>query len=139
MGFKKVIRFVATVLLTCCMIWQPVWADPSDGEGEDPTTGHKCGGVETSIIDCTSEDEEGGALFDILAIVINILTFGVGIAATVGLVISAYQYMTAGDNPGQIQKAKTRIMEIIIGLAVYALMWGVLNFLLPGGVFGDGS
>lgn len=132
---KIIVTILAIVGMWGTILVQPVMVAQAEGEDE----GKKCGGVSTSIIECDSEDKEGGAIFDLLAIVVNIFTFGVGIAATIGLVISGYQYMTARDNPGQIQKAKTRIVEIIIGLAVYALMWGVLNFLLPGGVFGDGS
>jgi len=33
--------------------------------------------------------------------------------------------------------AKTRLVAIIIGLAVYAVMWAFLQWLLPGGIFGN--
>lgn len=85
------------------------------------------------------ETEEGDGVFYILGIVINILTFGIGTAAVVGIALSAVQYLTAGDNVGQIQKAKLRITHIVIGLAAYAVFWGVLQFLLPGGLFGNGK
>ena len=51
-----------------------------------------CGGVQTSIINCNETDAKSG-IFAILGMVLNILTFGVGIAATAGfffLWISVY-------------------------------------------------
>jgi len=98
----------------------------------------KCGGVSTAIIDCGSGGD-GSAIFDILAIALNIMTYGVGAAAVIGVVITGYQYMTARDNSAQVVKAKNRFLQIVIGLVVWILFWGVLQFLLPGGLFADGS
>ena len=107
----------------------------------EPVKSKKCAGVETSIIKCDADedDKEGEGIFAILAILVSILTYGVGIAATIGVVISGYQYLTARDDMGQVVKAKKRLMEIAIGLVIYAIMWGVIQFLLPGGLYGDGS
>lgn len=92
----------------------------------------------TSIIQiCPGESGEG--IFDILAIALNIATFGVAAAGVIGIIISGYQYMTARDNSAAVVKAKNRILQVVIGLAIWALFWGVLQFLLPGGLFADGS
>ena len=99
-----------------------------------------CGNVKTALIDIPCEHlKDGTAIFDILAFILNILTFGVGAAAVVGVIISGYQYMTARDNTAAVLKAKTRILHIVIGIAVWALLWIILNLLLPGGVFANGS
>lgn len=81
----------------------------------------------------------GEAIFNLLGIALNIATFGVAAAAIVGIVISGYQYMSARDNAGQVAKAKNRILQVIIGLFIWALFWGVLQFLLPGGLFSNGT
>lgn|SRR5574344_1387500 len=91
-------------------------------------------GVPTALLKCSSSSD-GQQIFDILAIALNILTYGIGAAATLGIVISSIQYITARDNAGQVEKAKNRIFQIVIGIAIYAVFWGVLNFLLPGGLF----
>ncbi|MBQ6486486.1 hypothetical protein IJI76_02040 [Candidatus Saccharibacteria bacterium] len=98
-----------------------------------------CGGVETALVKCDSGSGDGAAIFDVLAIALNIMTWGVGAAAVIGVVISGYQYITARDNSAQVAKAKNRILQIVIGLAVWVLFWGILQFLLPGGLFADGS
>ena len=54
---------------------------------------------------------------------------------TLGIVISGVQYLTARDNEAQMTKAKSRLINIVIGLAIYAVMWGFLQWILPGGIF----
>lgn len=83
--------------------------------------------------------DNGEAIFNILAIALNIATFGVAAAGIIGVIISGYQYMSARDNAGAVAKAKNRILQIVIGLAIWALFWGVLQFLLPGGLFANGG
>lgn len=98
-----------------------------------------CGdGLKTAILDvCPGEEGEG--VFGVLAIALDIMTFGVGAAAVIGVIITGYQYMTARDNAAQVAKAKNRLLQIIIGLVIWVLFWGILKFLLPGGLFGDGK
>ena len=97
-----------------------------------------CGGVDTAIIDCPSGNSEE-ALFSIIGSVVNILTYGVGVGAVAGFTYVGFLYMTSQNDPGKIKTAKDRAMQIVIGLLVYALMWGILNFLLPGGIYGKGN
>lgn len=98
-----------------------------------------CGGVTTAIIHCDSGADSGEAIFDILALGLSIVTYGVGAAAVIGVIISAYQYITARDNSAQVVKAKNRILQIVIGLVIWVLIWGILQFLLPGGLFANGN
>lgn len=99
--------------------------------------------VETTIIPCdgsgTAEANKGDGIYCVLNLALNILTYGVGIAGTIGIVITGVQYLTARDNEQQLVKAKSRLFNIVIGLALYAAMWAILQFLLPGGIFGTAS
>ena len=70
----------------------------------------------------------------ILMIILNLLVYGLGAAAVFGVVIAGIQYMTARDDPGQVAKAKKKLIEIAIGLLAWALMYTVLNWLIPGGL-----
>lgn len=91
--------------------------------------------VKTNLFGTIEDDGNGCGVYTVLNLVLTVLTYGVGIAATVGLVIAAITYLTAGADTAKIAKAKTRIFEIVIGLLVYAMMWAALNWLIPGGVF----
>lgn len=97
------------------------------------------GGVSVNILGdtCLYDDGNGSIVFSVLNVILQILTWGVGIAGTIGIVITGITYMTARDDVAQMTKAKNRLIQIIIGLAVYAVMWALLQWLLPGGVFGN--
>lgn len=94
----------------------------------------KC--VETNLFGKVCDDDNGSGIFFILNIILTILTFGVGIAGTVGIVIAGIQYSSAKDNEQQVAKAKMRIVQIVIGMAIWAILYVALRWLLPG--FGDG-
>ena len=90
-----------------------------------------CGGVDTAIINCSEEGE--GAVNHIFLLILDIMTIGIGILGVVGISVSGIQYLTAADDATKATKAKRRIFEIIIGLALYALLWAGLEWLMPGG------
>ncbi len=123
---KKILAGLMAVAMVFCAtigLAQPTFAD--------------CGGVPTSIIDCDDTGENGGGIFAILLIILNVLTFGIGIAGTLGIIIAGIMYLTARDDQGQLVKAKNMLINIVIGLAAYAVMWAFLQWLLPGGIIGN--
>ena len=89
------------------------------------------GQVDTSLFGCV-DDKNGEGIFFILEIVLTVLTFGVGIAGTIGIVIAGIQYSTAKDNEQQIAKAKMRIFQIVIGMVIWAVLYVALRWLIPG-------
>lgn len=112
-------------------------SDP-EGDTTDPLAGNDCGGVETAIIKCSqsnSGDIEDNGVWGLLMLVLKILTAGVGIVAVGGIVYGAILYTTAEDKADQVKKATDIITNVVIGLIAFALMWALLNFIVPGGVF----
>lgn len=85
--------------------------------------------VETSILPDFSGEN---GIKQLLILIVNVLFYGLGAAAVVGVVIAGITYLTARDNEQQVAKAKRRLIEIVIGLVAWAVMWGVLNWLIPG-------
>lgn len=83
---------------------------------------------------CASENDDGhgGGIKCIINLVIDILSIGVGVLGVIGISIAGIQYLTAGGNEEQTRKAKRRLFEIVIGLAVYVVLYAILKFLLPG-------
>ena len=98
-----------------------------------------CGGVETALLECDGSKDAGNVedtgVWQILLLVINILTAGVGVLALAGVVYGAVLYTSAGGNPEQIKKASATFTNVVIGVIAYAGMYVLLNFLVPGGVF----
>ena len=78
---------------------------------------------------------ESTGVFGILVLAINILTAGVGVAAIGGIVYGSILYTSAGGSPEQVKKAMGIITNVVIGVIAYALMFSLLNFIIPGGLF----
>lgn len=126
--------FIASPAITS----EPVYA-AGNGEActctirnDDGTTSEISGTkVPTTILDaCDCGHGEG--VMTILSLVVRIMTIGIGILGTIGIIVVGIQYLTAGGSEEQTKKAKRRMYEIVIGLAVYILAYAILSWLLPG-------
>ena len=128
---KKILAILAAMMAVVAVVFAPVAVFADEGS----ETQKDC--VDTAIIKNDGDqycDTEGSGIYRILNIVVNILTIGVGVLGTLGIVISGAQYLTAGGNEAQMGKAKKRIGEVVLGLVVYGVMWVVLQWLIPGGI-----
>ena len=108
--------------------------DNSDARKKD-----ECGDgqVNTFLFGDCAGGTDGEGVFMVLNVILQVFTWGVGIAGTLGIVLVGIQYMTSKDDPAQMTKAKSRMIQIVIGLVAYALLWAFLQWLLPGGVLGE--
>ena len=85
------------------------------------------------LTNCASRAKEGeDGIICLLSLILTIMTYGVGILGVIGIIISGIQYTTSQGDAAKMTKAKNRIVNVIIGLVVYALMWAALRFLVPG-------
>lgn len=87
--------------------------------------------IETTFFGNLKDDGKGCGIFTVLDLVLSILTGGVGIAAVVGISIVGIMYLTAGGNETQVTKAKSRLFNIVIGVAAYAVLYAILAFVIP--------
>lgn len=86
---------------------------------------------------CLGEDGPSGLgpIQDLIFALIRFLTIGVGIIITMSIIAAGIQYTTAEGNAEASQKAKKRIQNAVIGLAIFIFTWSALQFLIPGGLF----
>ena len=68
----------------------------------------------------------------LLALVGNLVNGLVGIAAVVGLIYGGVLYTTAGGSPENTKKAMGVITNTVIGIVVYAALYIIMKWLLPG-------
>ena len=119
---KKILPLTLVAILGISFITIPVFAD-------DPNP--NC--VKTSIIGggevCDSGD--GDSVIQILNLIVDIMTVGIGILGVIGITIVGIQYLTAGGSEEKTRKAKRRMFEIVIGLVAYVLIYAALKWLLP--------
>ena len=121
-----VMIFFAFALTSSFIFQQNVFADSSDI-------------VETNFFGNIKDDDNGCGVYTILNLVIDILSIGIGLLAVIGVTIVGIKYLTAKDSTEQTQKAKSRMLEITIGLVAYAVLYTGLQFLLPGGFLNNSS
>ena len=95
-------------------------------EPDKPPT---CASILTWMCDGNQADQN--SIIDLILLVINIMTAGILVLATVGIVICGYTILTARDNEAQVSKARKRLVEVVIGLIAWVLGTLVLNLLLP--------
>ena len=73
-----------------------------------------------------------GNLGGLLALIINILTAGIVIAGTVGIIWTGRIILTARDNQADVEKAKQRMSQIVLGFGVWAVAYAGAGFFIPG-------
>lgn len=102
------------------------------------------GYVETSFAfggkKCLPENEDSASvnqnpIFILFTEFLKFFSALVGVAVAGGVIWGGILYSTAQGSPGQIQKAITVITNSILGLIMYILMFAIINFLVPGGLF----
>lgn len=95
-----------------------------------------CGGIETAILTCADGSEP---IFEVIKLILQITVGVIGIAAVGGIIWAGILYGSAGGDVARVQKAKTIIRDTIIGIIAFGCMVLFVNFLVPGGVFGEGA
>lgn len=87
--------------------------------------------VETNLFGCVPVNDRGSGIKRLLSLVVTVLLYGIGAAAVVGVVWAGILYLTARDNEAQVAKAKTRLVEVAIGLIAWAMLFTLLQWLIP--------
>lgn len=143
----KIKQTLLTMILAVSIATVGVWTqsvaaaptNPNQADHQDAQAEKQCGGVKTSIITCTQTGDSTGTkdngAWALLILAMNILTAGIGILAVGGIAYGAALYASSADKPEQAKQGMTFIKNVVIGLAAYGLMYVVLNFLIPGGIF----
>ena len=111
-------------------------AGDDSGSGSDSNSNSN----ENKKKNCTSilpskwceQGENGDSLKSLLTVVLNVITAGVTVLGILGVVIVGLQYASARDNESQVAAAKKRILEVVIGLALWVLFGIVLNYIVLG-------
>lgn len=80
----------------------------------------------------------GQNIFTFLNTILNVVVLAAGIYALFNLMIAGYQFMSAGGDPENIQKAWGRIWQTLVGLIIVAGSF-VLAAIIGLIVFGDAT
>lgn len=127
---KKIKYFVVSLLIALGVLV------PVTSVGMSAPVMAEC--VDTNLFgDCSSggginTDDQGSGIKKLLELVVKVLLYGIGAAAVIGVVVAGILYLTARDNEAQMAKAKTRLIEVAIGLVAWAMLFTLLQWLIPG-------
>jgi len=84
---------------------------------------------------CSNRDTGGGIIMCVLVNIFNWAAIGVAIAVVGGVIYGAILYTSSGGKSDQAKKGIGAIRNAIIALILYFIMFALLNFLVPGGLF----
>ena len=130
--FKRHISFILCLLVifgTCFFIDQSVFANDKQFNGTD-----------TLILNNNdTNNKDGNGILSLIILVLNILTIGVGILGVLGVAISGVLYITARDDAARMAAAKRRLINVVIGLIIYAVIWTFMELMIPGGLLNFSS
>lgn len=93
--------------------------------------------------DCTTQGQAGATacisnntfVKHVLQPLVNVLSALVGIAVVADIILGGIQYSIAGDKPEALGAAKKRITQGLTALLIFALLFGFIQYLIPGGIF----
>lgn len=128
--FKEISLFVAT-FASVLAISAPIAA--AQGAPTTSTSDAKaavCEGVKATGGSCDTANQSGPTVDRTVGLVVNILSFVVGVAAVIMIIIGGFKYIIASGDSGNIKSAKDTILYAIIGLVIVALAQVVVRFVL---------
>ena len=131
---KKIILAIAAVMMGGIMMIGPVFAETCTitsvlGDKKcDRNPNGEVYRIENGPYNCSCDGGDGGATVDILELVLDIFSVVVGILAVIGITIVGIQYLTAGGSEEKTRKAKRRMLEIVIGIVLYVLLYALLKW-----------
>lgn len=76
-----------------------------------------------------------GPIVDLAYALIRFLSFGVGLVLAASIIYAGIQYSSSSGNPEATSAAKKRILNALIALIFYLLIFAFIQFLVPGGLF----
>ena len=106
-----------------------------------PVAALECSTLPDSICDSASKTGklEDSSIWLLLIFALNIMTAGVGIVSVGAIAYAGFLYATAQGSSEQTKKALDMIRNTAIGLLLFAVMFALVNFLVPGGAFKGGA
>ena len=113
LSHKLILTIAALSAIISATISMPVFAD-----------GENCAILLSAFCD--------GNIGGLLALIVNILTAGIVVAGTIGIIWAGRIILTARDNQAEVQKAKKRLFEIVLGFAVWTIAYVSMGFFIPG-------
>jgi len=80
--------------------------------------------------DCSNLDAQGNGLKNVIKVVVEILSYVVGIVAIIMILVGGLKFITSGGDAQKAASAKTTLSYALVGLAVAALAQVLVRLVL---------
>jgi uncharacterized membrane protein len=87
-----------------------------------------CTGANSSSAVCADKDKANAT--SLVKNIINLMLFGLGIAAVILIIHSGLKYVSSRGDPANIKSAKDTLLYAVIGLIVALSAFAIVNFVL---------
>jgi len=95
-----------------------------------PATDEACNGLQQVDPGKTCDAAAGNGLNSIIRAVVTILSYIVGVAAVIMVIIAGLKYITANGDSNSIGSAKNTLVYALLGLAIAVLAQVLVHFVL---------
>ena len=108
-----------------------ILASPGVALAATSSTDAVCQGVALTTGTTGCSDAKGSpSVQSTITLVINVLSFVVGFAAVIMIIIGGFRFITAGGDSGKVASAKDSVLYSIVGLVVVVLAQTIVKFVL---------
>lgn len=112
--------------------------DPPVTTSDSVSGSARCGSVDTAYISCPGVSGggiDGSPVWGLVTVLLNIAVALVGLIAVGAVVYTGVIYSSAAGDEAKVRMALTMLKNIMIGTVVFASMYVLLQFIVPGGIF----
>ncbi len=116
---------------------RPSYCEMPPYEGDTPaadTTPERTGSTSRVAFESCSDAENCDFVEKFVNPVIKFLSAGVGLIVTIMIIIAGIQYTSAGSDPQKVAAAKGKITNAVLALVTYIFIFGLIQWLWPGGI-----
>lgn len=126
---------LVSMLLAPLAVAAPVYAHHCFGHvGEGNVSVAECADagacLDTMAPNCENPDNTEKKLNDTIKLIVNFLSFIVGVVAVIMIIIAGLKYITSGGDSNNVASAKNTILYAIVGLVIVALAQVIVRFVL---------
>ncbi len=122
MRIKRILIAIALLFNFSALVLAPSAVYAADSKGA------VCEGISQTGGSC--DNSAGPNLDDILKLLLNALSFIIGFAAVIMIMVGGFKYITSAGDSAKVASAKDTILYSIIGLVVVALAQIIVRFVL---------
>ena len=126
---KKILTSILSIIVIFVILGGISFAQDSTTPPEQTTNSNSVEGrLEAIRTESGYQTADSYTLIDMIASIINTILIFLGLVFLLLIIISGFQWMMAGGNEDTIKKAKERIKNAVIGLAVITLSFSISYF-----------